>query len=107
MPQGTAVSLRDRGSFSETYKRNAFNNGFIVFECPELVEHLRAQHGADDAATVVAGDLEIDYERSVLRAGDASVPFPPLSTVAQELDRGRRGRGTGSPRLGDRPGGAT
>jgi homoaconitate hydratase len=27
-------------SFSETYKRNAFNNGFIVFECPELVEHL-------------------------------------------------------------------
>ncbi|HEY6204954.1 MAG TPA: homoaconitase, partial [Chthoniobacterales bacterium] len=30
------------GSFSETYKRNAFNNGFVVFECPELVEHLRA-----------------------------------------------------------------
>ena len=28
-------------SFSETYKRNAFNNGFVVFECPELVEHLR------------------------------------------------------------------
>ena len=29
------------GSFSETYKRNAFNNGFVVFECPELVTHLR------------------------------------------------------------------
>src|SRR6266481_4392727 len=29
-------------SFSETYKRNAFNNGFVVFECPELVTHLRA-----------------------------------------------------------------
>ena len=28
-------------SFSETYKRNAFNNGFVVFECPELVTHLR------------------------------------------------------------------
>ena len=28
------------GSFSETYKRNAFNNGFVVFECPELVTHL-------------------------------------------------------------------
>src|SRR5437588_8236236 len=23
-------------SFSETYKRNAFNNGFVVFECPEV-----------------------------------------------------------------------
>src|SRR5439155_24685547 len=30
------------GSVSETYKRNAFNNGFVVFECPELVTHLRA-----------------------------------------------------------------
>ncbi len=30
------------GSFSETYKRNAFNNGFVVFECPELVKHLRS-----------------------------------------------------------------
>src|SRR2546421_4482536 len=29
-------------SFSETYKRNAFNNGFVVFECPELVTYLRA-----------------------------------------------------------------
>src|SRR5436189_1654391 len=28
-------------SFSETYKRTAFNNGFVVFECPELVTHLR------------------------------------------------------------------
>jgi homoaconitate hydratase len=29
-------------SFSETYKRNAFNNGLVVFECPALVEHLEA-----------------------------------------------------------------
>src|SRR5438132_14378705 len=28
-------------SFSETYKRNAFNNGFVVFERPEFVTHLR------------------------------------------------------------------
>ena len=38
------------GSFSETYKRNAFNNGFVVFECPELVTHLRdtlTDHAAD------------------------------------------------------------
>ena len=39
-------------SFSETYKRNAFNNGFVVFECPELVTHLRAtltRSRADDS----------------------------------------------------------
>jgi len=28
-------------SFSETYKRNAFNNGFVVFECPALIEYLQ------------------------------------------------------------------
>ena len=39
------------GSFSETYKRNAFNNGFVVFECPELVTYLRdtlTNRAADD-----------------------------------------------------------
>src|SRR5207253_8969471 len=28
-------------SFSETYKRNAFNNGFVVFECGGLVDLVR------------------------------------------------------------------
>src|SRR5438067_13936336 len=27
-------------SFSETYKRNAINNGFVAFECQEFVIHL-------------------------------------------------------------------
>jgi len=31
------------GSFSQTYKRNAFNNGYILIECPELLEELRAE----------------------------------------------------------------
>src|SRR4030095_4562812 len=40
------------GSFSETYKRNAFNNGFVVFECPELVTHLRTALANRTATTV-------------------------------------------------------
>jgi len=44
-------------SFSETYKRNAFNNGFVT----------------------------IDYGKSVLSMGGKSFPFPPLSPAAQEL----------------------
>ena len=32
-------------SFSQTYKRNAFNNGFPVLECPELVSWLEERHG--------------------------------------------------------------
>ena len=43
-------------SFSETYKRNAFNNGFVVFECPELVTHLRATLANRAPTTVASGD---------------------------------------------------
>jgi homoaconitate hydratase len=71
-------------SFSETYKRNAFNNGFVVFECPELVTHLRATL-ADRAPTTVASEITIDYGKSVLTIDGKSFSFPPLSPAAQEL----------------------
>lgn len=75
-------------SFSETYKRNAFNNGFVVFECPELVSHLRQIRGqrADSTAkSSLAGDAIIDYQKSVLTLNGRVFPFPALSPVAQEL----------------------
>jgi homoaconitate hydratase len=71
-------------SFSETYKRNAFNNGFVVFECPELVTHLRATLN-DRAPTTVASEIMIDYGRSTLTIDGKSFAFPPLSPAAQEL----------------------
>ena len=71
-------------SFSETYKRNAFNNGFVVFECPELVEHLRATL-TNRGPTTVAPEITIDYGKSVLTIDGKSFSFPPLSPAAQEL----------------------
>src|SRR6266849_4560168 len=70
-------------SFSETYKRNAFNNGFVVFECPELVTHLRATE--DRKPTTVASEITIDYGKSVLTIDGKSFAFSPLSPAAQEL----------------------
>ncbi|HWO57128.1 MAG TPA: homoaconitase [bacterium] len=72
-------------SFSETYKRNAFNNGFVVFECPELVEHLRAKHRGATDKTIVSGTIDIDYQASVITFDGRRFSFPALSTVAQEL----------------------
>lgn len=76
-------------SFSETYKRNAFNNGFVVFECPQLVAYLRARttanSGTPAAKTIIAGELEIDYRRSIVRFDGRDFGFAPLSPVAQEL----------------------
>src|SRR5437868_1467810 len=71
-------------SFSETYKRNAFNNGFVVFECPELVTHLRATL-KDRAPTTIAPEITIDYGKSILTIDGKSFAFPPLSPAAQEL----------------------
>jgi homoaconitate hydratase len=72
------------GSFSETYKRNAFNNGFVVFECPELVTHLR-ETLANRAPTTVGPEITIDYAKSTLSVDGKSFPFPPLSPAAQQL----------------------
>src|SRR5712692_2658123 len=65
-------------SFSETYKRNAFNNGFVVFECPEFVAHLRAT-SANRTPTTVASEMTIDYGKSMLTMDGKSFAFPPLS----------------------------
>jgi homoaconitate hydratase len=73
-------------SFSETYKRNAFNNGFVVFECPEFVEHLRAaKPQAAKTPSRLVGDIEIDHARGVLTFDGKTFAFPPLSPTAQEL----------------------
>jgi homoaconitate hydratase len=85
----TALKFKDipcviAASFSETYKRNAFNNGFVVFECPELVTHLRDTL-KNGAPTTVASEITIDYGKSVLTIDEKSFPFPPLSPAAQEL----------------------
>ena len=72
------------GSFSETYKRNAFNNGFVVFECPELITHLRNTL-TDRALTTVGPEITIAYAKSILSVDGKSFAFPPLSPAAQEL----------------------
>jgi homoaconitate hydratase len=90
-------------SFSETYKRNAFNNGLVVFECPELVEWLIEEFGGPgvspgrvsgtgetpvppkSAATIMGPDIVIDYRKSIITCDGRQFSFPPLSVVAQEL----------------------
>ena len=74
------------GSYSQTFKRNAFNNGYIVIECPELVDELKSEHGKDEAMTIRTGRAtRIDFAASRIECGDRSYPFSPLGEVAQEL----------------------
>ncbi|MBL1216412.1 MAG: homoaconitase [Planctomycetes bacterium] len=94
-----ATCLAQRGipcviaaSFSETYARNAFNNGFIVLECAALSEYLRTKYAAvTDAATIAGPKITIDYQRSTITCtnendgSSQSFTFPPLSPTAQQL----------------------
>jgi len=87
----TAVKYRGipliiAGSFSQTYKRNAFNNGFIVLECPRLVRHLRDRF-ADRKEPTLRLDLsaKVDFEASEVTVEGVAYSFGPLREVAQEL----------------------
>lgn len=76
-------------SFSQTYLRNAFNNGFPCVECPDVLTALRQRHAADVAAgkrTIVSGDtVTIDFRSATIRIGDDAFPFAPLGSVPQAL----------------------
>jgi homoaconitate hydratase len=74
------------GSYSQTYKRNAFNNGYIVIECPDLVTLVRARFGSREKPTVRPGvEAVVDFARSEIRFDGRGFPFSPLGEIAQRL----------------------
>jgi homoaconitate hydratase len=90
-----ATSLQYRGirmviaaSFSQTYVRNAFNNAFICLESPALSAAVRGAFGAEAEAgrkTIPAGELEVDFRRSVAVWRGQEYRLSPLGPAAQEL----------------------
>ncbi len=73
------------GSFSETYKRNALNNGFLVLEAPELVLDLKKEYGTEKL-TIRTGKLaKIDFRKSIVKVGEKEYTISPVGLPAQEL----------------------
>ena len=80
------IPLVVAASYSQTYKRNAFNNGFPLLECPGLVDWLVELHAGDDRATIRTGKAAtVDFRRSVIVVEGREFPFPPLGEVPQRL----------------------
>ncbi|GAB4168526.1 MAG: hypothetical protein Kow00108_01630 [Calditrichia bacterium] len=73
------------GSFSETYKRNAINNGFLVIELPELVRDLKKELGTEKLTNKPGIKARIDFKNSTLTIHDKKYSFAPVGKAAQEL----------------------
>lgn len=72
-------------SFSQTYKRNAFNNGFPVLECAELVNHLRDKHGNGSPTIRTGSQARVDFRANLIHVDGREFAFVPLGEVPQRL----------------------
>jgi homoaconitate hydratase len=79
------ISLVIAGSFNETYKRNALNNGFLVIECPELVNDFKIEFGSNKLTVKTAYIAEIDFRSSKILVNDKIYSIDPVGIAAQEL----------------------
>ncbi len=79
------IQLVIAGSFNDIYKRNALNNGFLVIECPELVNELKEKFGTEKLTVKTGINVKIDFMKSEMTVGNKIYTIDPVGTAAQEL----------------------
>ncbi|MCG6959820.1 homoaconitase, partial [bacterium BMS3Abin03] len=73
------------GSFSETYARNAINNGFLIIECYDLVNDLKEKYGKEKLTVRTNKKVRIDFENSSIIFDEKEYSIDPVGEAAQEL----------------------
>ncbi len=79
------IRLVVAGSFNDIYKRNALNNGFLVIECPELINDLEQKFGKDKLTVKTGITIKINFEDSTLSTIDKTYSIGTVGVAAQEL----------------------
>jgi homoaconitate hydratase len=85
--QAAGIKLVIAGSYSQTYLRNAINNGFICVECPELSDAMKAFFKEQSESKTIIGEdqLEMDFARSAITWRNEKYRFTPLGKPVQEV----------------------
>lgn len=79
------IRLVIAGSFSETYKRNALNNGYLTIECPKLINKLKQSYGTGKLTVKTGKTVTINFSGSVILFDGEKYKIDPVGEAAQEL----------------------
>ncbi|MFQ6614680.1 MAG: aconitase family protein, partial [Fidelibacterota bacterium] len=79
------IQLVLAGSFSQTYKRNALNNGFLVLEVPQLIDEWLAGFGRSSLTVRTGVQVELNFRTATLTAEKQTYSLPAVGPAAQEL----------------------
>ena len=87
------TSLKSKGviliiacSYSETFKRNAFNNGFGLIECPELFFYINKNNNKKMKTLKTNMVLDIDFnKRLLILENGKKFKFDSMKKIEQEL----------------------
>eukprot|EP00808_Paulinella_micropora_P028150 g73379.t1 len=88
------VKLLLAGSFSETFKRNALNNGLLCLEAPGLATFMKENFGKASSTVILSQEdglgIDVDFEAGTISCvwkdkKSQNFPLMSVSAVAQEL----------------------
>ncbi|MBZ0199299.1 MAG: homoaconitase, partial [Ignavibacteriaceae bacterium] len=78
------IRLVIAGSFSETYKRNALNNGYLTIECPKLIISLKEKYGKEKLTVKTGKNIVINFANSSITFDGEKFKIDPVGEAAQE-----------------------
>ncbi len=79
------IQLVLAGSLSETYKRNALNNGYLVLAAPGLVDDLKVRLGTEHLTVRPGLKLLVDFKTARVELDGQQYRIGVVGAAAQEL----------------------